>query len=212
MKPKKRIAELSVLFFAATTLMLVPGERTWAHCDTEGGPVIPEARIALASGEVTPVLKRIRPEDEPEIRKAFARAVAVRKQGAEALDLADRYFIETLVRVHRAGEGAPFTGVKDEPVDPIVAMADQALADGSVDGLAAKIGAHLSAVIQEKFVRARETSRLKEKSVEAGRAFVEAYVDYVHYIERVHAAIVSTGTHGHATAEGNAHTEGHQQE
>jgi len=41
--------------------------------------------------------------------------------------------------VHRAGEGAPYTGIKDEPVEPIVAMAD-----GSADEMIKKISGHLA--------------------------------------------------------------------
>lgn len=96
----------------------------FAHCDTMGGPVIREAKAALEKGDVTPILKWVRKENETEIKTAFAKAVAVRANGPEAKELADRYFIETFVRLHRAGEGAPYTGIKDEPVEPIVALAD----------------------------------------------------------------------------------------
>ncbi|MFO7676470.1 MAG: hypothetical protein R6X12_09170 [bacterium] len=36
-----------------------------AHCDTMGGPVVGEARDALARGNATQVLKRVKPEAEP---------------------------------------------------------------------------------------------------------------------------------------------------
>jgi hypothetical protein len=86
------------------------------------------ARIALEKGDVTPLLKWVQPDDENEIRVAFQKTLAVRAKGAEAKDLADMYFFETLVRIHRAGEGAPYTGLKPgEAVDPAVALADKAL-------------------------------------------------------------------------------------
>jgi hypothetical protein len=171
-----------------------------AHCDTTSGPIIPEARAALNSGDVTPVLKWVKKENEAEIRAAFAKAVAVRSKGPEAKELADQYFLETLIRLHRAGEGAPYTGIKDEPVAPIVALADKSLAQGSADEMIRRMSAHMAEAVKKKFNRALEAAKLKDKSVEAGRAYVEAYVDYTHYVEGIHAAIKSAGGHSHGAA------------
>ena len=171
-----------------------------AHCDTVNGPIIPEAKAALNSGDVTPVLKWVKKENEAEIRAAFAKAVAVRAKGPEARELADQYFLETLVRLHRAGEGAPYSGIKDEPVAPIVALADKSLADGSADEMVKRMSDHMAEGVKEKFNKALEARKLKDKSVEAGREYVEAYVAYTHYIEGIHAAIKSAGGHQHAGA------------
>ena len=182
-----------------------------AHCDTEKGPVIQEARAALEKGDVTPVLKWVKKDRETEIGKAFATAQTVRDKGPEAKELADRQFIETLVRLHRAGEGAPYTGIKDEPVDPLIAMADMSLEKGSADELIQKISNHMSTVMRKKLDRAVEASKHKDDSVEAGRKFVEAYVDYMHYVENVHAAI-SGQQPDHAAPEakeGNTHSHKH---
>lgn len=174
--------------------------RLFAHCDTMNGPIIPEAQAALAAGDVTPILKWVKPEDEAEIKAAFAKAITVRRTGPAAAELADRYFLETLIRVHRAGEGAPYTGLKDEPAEPIVVMADNTIIQGSADDMIAKINAHLGAVIQEKYTAMMKAKADKDKSVEAGRKFVAAYVDYMHYVENVHAAIVAEGEHHHEGA------------
>ena len=165
----------ATLFLAAGMSILGAGD-AHAHCDTLNGPLVPEARAALDKGEVTPVLKWVKKDNEAEVKAAFTKAVAVRAKGAEAKELADQYFLETLVRIHRAGEGAPYSGLKDEPVEPIVAMADKALKDGSADELAKKLGGHLAAAIKEKFARVLETRKNRDKSVEAGREYVEAYV------------------------------------
>lgn len=170
-----------------------------AHCDTTSGPIIPEAQAALNSGDVTPVLKWVKKENEAEIRAAFAKAVAVRAKGPEARELADQYFFETLVRLHRAGEGAPYSGIKDEPVAPIVALADKALADGSADEMVKRMSDHMAKGVKEKFNKALEARKTKDKSVEAGREYVEAYVAYTHYVEGIHAAIKSAAGH-HAGA------------
>ena len=169
-----------------------------AHCDTTGGPVIPEAKTALKSGDITPILKWVKKDDEAEIRAAFAKAVAVRGKGKEAMELADQYFLETLVRVHRAGEGAPYSGIKDEAVEPIIALSDKALANGSAEEMIGMISNHMAAAIRTKFQHALETKKNRDESVEAGREFVAAYVTYMHYVEGVHTAIAASGGHHHA--------------
>jgi hypothetical protein len=195
----------------AVGLGLLAAGTARAHCDTTSGPVIPEARAALEKGDVTPILKWVKKDSEAEIKAAFAKAVAVRGKGPEAKELADRYFLETLVRVHRAGEGAPYTGLKDEPVEPIVAMADKALADGSADEMVKRISGHMATAIREKFNKALEARKNKDKSVEAGREFVEAYVIYMHYVEGIHTAIMSAGGHHPANAaEAKAEHKGHK--
>jgi hypothetical protein len=161
-----------------------------AHCDTMNGPVVAAARLALEKGDVTPVLKWVKPEAEPEIRAAFARTLKVRGAGPEARDLADLYFFETLVRVHRAGEGAPYTGLKpaDTDVGPAVKSADQALESGSADAVVTLVTSDIAAGIHQRFTHAMEAKRHVDESVERGRAYVAAYVEYVHFVENIHLA------------------------
>lgn len=185
-------------------LIFVVAEVASAHCDSMNGPVVPEARAALEKGDITPVLKWVGQENEAEIRAAFARSVSVRAKGSEAKELADRYFLETLVRLHRAGEGAPYTGIKDEPVERVVAMADRSLAEGSADEMIEHIGAHLAKAIREKFNRAAAAAKHKDENVAAGREFVAAYVAYVHYVEGIHTAMMATGAHHGESAEDTA--------
>ncbi len=185
---------MKCLIPAAGLSVLLAGSAI-AHCDSTEGPVIPEAAAALENGDVTPILKWVPRDDEAAIKAAFSKAVTVRALGPEAKELADRYFFETLVRLHRAGEGASYTGIKDEPVKPIIALADQALADGSADEMIKKISGHMAAAIKEKFAKVMEARKTKDKNVEAGRKFVEAYVEYMHYVEGIHAAIMSVGGH-----------------
>jgi len=181
--------------------------RAWAHCDTLNGPVVKTARIALDKGDVTPVLKWVKKENEAEIRAAFKKTLAVRTKGAEAKALADTYFFETLVRVHRAGEGAPYTGLKATPPEPIIAQADRALETGSVENLVKAMTNHVATGIRRRFASATEGKKKAEKSVEAGREFVEAYVQFTHYLEGLHGAATGQGHHGKADAEKHAHTD-----
>lgn len=180
-----------------------------AHCDTLDGPVVQTARTALEKGDVTPLLKWVQADDEKEIRAAFQKTLAVRAKGSEARELADMYFFETLVRIHRAGEGAPYTGLKpDEAVDPAVALADRALESGSVDKLVDILAKAMSNGIRERFQRAAETQKHADDSVAAGREFVRAYVIFTHYVEGLHAIIKEGGGHpdeGAKGGKGHAH-------
>lgn len=192
------LAGLGMGIVVGLAALLFPGAAA-AHCDTLDGPVIADARAALDAGEITPALKWIRAGDEHELREAFARSQAVRRLDAQARALADTYFFETLVRIHRAGEGAPYTGLKPAgTVEPVIAKADQALAKGSVDELARAIAGHAEAGIRERFQHALETGKHAGDNVAAGRDYVAAYVTYVHYVEGIVQAVHAAGQHGAA--------------
>lgn len=157
-----------------------------AHCDTLEGPVVTAAKAALEKGDITPILKWVKKENEEEIKEAFKKTLIVRKQSKEAKELADMYFFETLVRIHRAGEGAPYTGLKFEKPEPIIIEADKALESGSGDKLIKSVTDAVANGIKERFARTRETKKHADESVEAGRKFVEAYVEFTHYVERLY--------------------------
>ena len=190
----------SLALATVTLLALAAPSVGWAHCDTLDGPVVSEARTALDSGDVTPLLKWVRATDEADIRAAFERTRIVRQLSAEARELADTYFFETLVRIHRAGEGAPFSGLKPAgEIDPAVALADEALETGSDEKLATAISGHVAEGVRERFQRAAAAKKHAGDSVDAGRAFVAAYVEFTHYVEGLHrAAVATTSHHEHA--------------
>ncbi len=191
---------------AAAALTLAPGPAR-AHCDTVDGPVVKDARAALEAGDVTPVLKWVRADQEAEVRAAFAQALAVRALGPEALALADRYFFETLVRVHREGEGAAYTGLKPAgaAVEPGIAAADAALESGSIDALVRQLGGEVERGLRQRHARAVEARRHAAESVERGREFVEAYVDLMHYAERLLAAAAGPAPHAAPASAGHVH-------
>lgn len=186
MKTRKIPGWKMIMAIVTTLALLQLPQIAMAHCDALDGPAIIEAREALVNGDVTPVLKWVMPEHEEAVRGAFAHTMKVRALGPEARDLADRYFFETVVRIHREGEGAPYTGIKPAGMieSPIV-KADQALEQGSVEELANAIGAHVGKSMRERFGHALDAKKHADKSVEAGREFVEAYVQYVHFVEGI---------------------------
>lgn len=183
-------------------LLTALSENALAHCDTLDGPVVKTARKALRMGDVTPVLKWVRAEDEKDIRDVFQKTLAVRTKGIKEKELADMYFFETLVRIHRAGEGAPYTGLKPgETVDPAVALADEALETGSVNKLIEVLTKTMADGIRERFQHTKEAQKHADDSVAAGRKFAESYVVFTHYAEGLHAVIKANADHHFGGAE-----------
>jgi hypothetical protein len=174
------------------TLGLVPAlpNTAIAHCDGMDGPVVEAARKALARGDVNLVLIWVQKGDEKEIREAFDRARKVRELGTEARQLADRFFFETVVRVHRAGEGAPYTGLKPAGRDlgPAIPLADRILTTGNVDALENLLAEEIRRGVVERFERAAKTRDFPTADVDAGRDYVRAYVTFIHYVERAYEA------------------------
>ena len=183
------------LMLAAALVFPTPAS---AHCDGVDGPVVAAARQALDSGDPNPVLIWVQPKDEAEVRRAFNEAVAVRKLGAEAREMADRYFFETLVRVHRAGEGAPYTGLKPAGRDlgPAIPLADKAVTSGSEKELTAFAAKEVERGIHEKFVDLQRKRSFRPEDLAAGREYVASYVAFVHYVEGLHQAVEATAV-GH---------------
>ena len=172
----------------------------WAigHCDGLDGPVVTLARKALETGNVNLVLPWVQARDENQIKKAFEQAVSMRGMNPAAKQIADMYFFETLVRIHRAGEGAPYTGLKPAGRDlgPAIPAADLALEDGSVETVVKLVTDAVARGIREHFQAAWSRRDFDRNDVKAGRAYVEAYVPYIHYVERLYD--LATGpSHGH---------------
>lgn len=170
----------------------------FAHCDGLDGPVVAAARAALQTGNVSHVLIWVRPEDVSQIKTAFEEALAVRKLSPQAEILADRSFFETLVRIHRAGEGAPYTGLKPAGRDlgPAIPAADKAIETGSDDTLMRLLTKEVQEGIGAHFRDVLEKKKFAADDVAAGREYVEAYVSFIHYVERIHEA-AEKSSNGH---------------
>ena len=186
--------------------VLVAPSGAFAHCDGMDGPVVKAARRALEIGNVNAVLIWVQKKDEGEVRKAFEKTQTVRKLSSEARSFADMYFFETVVRLHRAGEGAPYTGLKPAGRDlgPATPAADAALESGSGEELLGLLSNSLQEGVRAHFREALAKKDFNRDDVEAGRAYVKAYVEYVHYVERIYyAANVSAEGHYHENDQGS---------
>ena len=195
---------------ALAAALLFPASPAAAHCDSVDGPVVLDAKTALEEADVAPVLKWISAAQEPAVREAFGKTLAVRKLGVEARDVADTAFFETLVRLHRETEGAAYTGLKSGVKQPaFIGPLESALASGSVDAFSKLIGEHAAAGIQGRFAKALAAKKTADASPADGRAYVAAYVELMHYtkaiVEAVHAEHAGPAAHA-APAKGAGHT------
>lgn len=192
--------------------LLTATSQVLAHCDGLDGPVVKAAQKALESGNVNLALIWVQKDDEPEIRKAFQQTLEVRKLSSAARELADMYFFETLVRIHRAGEGAPYTGLKPAGRDlgPAIPAADRALENGSAEPLLKLLNEAVKGGIQKHFEQLMAEKKFDPDNVEAGREFVKAYVEFVHYVERLYEAAAKPAPgHLHDSEDTAAHKEAH---
>ena len=170
---------VAVGFFALTPA------RALAHCDGLDGPVVKAAQRALETHNPALVLIWVQEKDEPEIRKAFEQTLAVRALSPQARELADRFFFETLVRVHRASEGAPFTGLEPAGRDfgQAIPAADEAVRAGSVEPVRHLLTVAIQERLHQQFGEVMATKTFVPDDVAAGRAYVKAYVEFIHFVE-----------------------------
>lgn len=187
------LKKATLLLGAFTLLISAP---VYAHCDSYDGPVIQDAYKALEKEDVSYVMKWIYPEQEEQIENLFNKTIALKSGDREIYSIVETHFLETLVRLHRETEGAPYTGLKPAgSATPIVQMADMSIEKMDVKTLLSNLGNHLDGVITEKFNKVAELSKVKDHSVEQGRAYVAAYVDYTHTLEGIEAIMAHGGHH-----------------
>lgn len=182
----------------ALVILVVSAQNAgYSHCDTMNGPVVIDAQKALETGNVMHILKWVKKEQEPEVVALFRKTISVRTKGADIREIADRHFFETVVRLHRAGEGEPFTGIKGsaEP-EPGIKAAEHALATDAADGLVNDITKDIADAINKRFFIVTNAKKNADKSPEAGRTYVAAYVDFIHFIENIHV-LTATPSHSH---------------
>lgn len=175
------------------------------HCDSMDGPVVSAARKALEAGKIDLVLPFVPKDGEDEIKQVFDAVVAAREQAAPAArEIADLHFFETVVRVHRAGEGAPYTGLKPAGLDhgPVIPVAERAIERGSPDELAGLLSGRVEEEVRERFGHVMELKERADGDLEANRSYVEAMLDLEVWSHALYEATrASAHEHHHAHAE-----------
>jgi hypothetical protein len=169
------------------------------------GPVVKAAMKALDTREVRIILPFVSEESEAEVTEAFEKVIKVRAHSPEAKDVADRHFFETVVRIHRAGEGAPFTGLKPAGLGhgPVVPVAEKAIEDGSAEELVKLLKDTVEEQIRERFEHVMRLKReVPGNDVTEMREYVEAMLSLEAYSHELYEC-----AHAHPHGEGAHHHE-----
>lgn len=195
---------MKAMFIVATLMvgLFLSAPKAEAHCDSIGGPVATAAASSLQSGNLNLVLRYVPESAEAEMQQAFARSRAARAAGGAAQELADRFFMETAVRLHRAGEGAPYTGLQPADLDygPAIPAAERALETGDTAELEELLVEEMRHAIRERFSHAMElrTAPLEPQTpdeVPAARARASAELGFVGFIEGIFLATTDGAHH-----------------
>lgn len=175
------------------------------HCDSLDGPVVTAARRALDAHNVDLILPFVHVEAAREVSDVFDRAVKARVLGPQAQEVADRWFFETVVRVHRAGEGAPFTGLKPAGLDvgPVIPVAERALESGSPDELVEVLCASVRDQVTQRLQHAIALKAHGREGVEHAREYVEAMLGLQVWAHSVYKQVMADP---HAHLGGHDHT------
>ena len=192
----KKIIIVSVLLAFFTSI----GLHSFAHCDSRNGPVVKAAREALKTNNVNLVLIWVQDKFESEVKNAFGKTLAVRKISAEAQALADEYFFETVVRLHRLGEGESYTGIKDEEPEPSVLSAERALEQRSADSILIDLSALMQQGLDKHLVAGMQSAYYNPNDLKAGREHIDRYIQFIRYVEGLYRA-ASSETTAHSSLE-----------
>lgn len=174
------------------------------HCDSMDGPVVTAARQALETRDVNIVLPFVKKDGEEQVTRAFEAAEKARRYGADAREVADLYFFETVVRVHRAGEGAPYTGLKPAGLGhgPIIPVAEMGIDSGNPDQLKNLLAQHVRDEVQRRFDHLMELKPAVGQDVEHAREYVEAMLGLEVWANNLYRAVLAPA---HADHDGHQH-------
>ena len=184
-RKSKRKTGIGLVSLFILSLLIFPANVTLAHCDTMDGPLIADANKAMEQNNVNYALKWVSAANESEIREVFNLAMKVKGLSPEAKELSEKYFFDTLVRIHRAGEGVPFTGVKPSgtPIDEKVLAADKSIETGNLTMLKGMISKDDMPELTKLFEKVMSLKNFDVNNVEAGREYIEAYVQLFKFAE-----------------------------
>ncbi|KAB2840623.1 MAG: hypothetical protein F9K45_08825 [Melioribacteraceae bacterium] len=168
-----------------------------AHCDSVEGPVVKAAEEALNSGNINHVLIWIPAENENELKELFQKVSGIRNINESVREIADLYFYETVVRIHRMGEGVGYTGLKGKDFKPEegIEAADLAIRNNSVEEILSHVDESKHEKIKNYFSGLQSKKNFEVNNVAAGREYVSSYVHFIHYIESLFTG--KTNTHNH---------------
>lgn len=172
------------------------------HCDTMDGPVVMAARQALENEDIALILPYVKDDASAAVNSAFEKTLRARKAGPAAREVADLYFFETAVRLHRAGEGAAYTGLKPAGLDegPVIPVAEKAIKTGSADELTRMLTDTLEQEVRHRFNRVKHLQNYRSGDVVKAREYVEAMLGlevWSHQLYQAMKAAPHEGSHEH---------------
>lgn len=170
-----------------------------AHCDSVEGPVIKAAQKSLETGNINYVLIWVPEKDEPEVQRLFNKVLQNRSLNNDVNILLTNYFFETVVRLHRMGEGVGYTGLKDATFkpEPGITEADDAIAHGSLRQISSLLPEEEYAELEKYFTEVLKKKNYSTDDLQAGRDYVKSYVHFIHYVEEHFADSKNKSTHCH---------------
>lgn len=174
------------------------------HCDALDGPVVTAAKRALESGDVDVILPFVPADGEAEVTRAFDETIAVRGRNPDVTEFADRWFFENVVRIHRAGEGAPYTGLKPAGLGegPVIPVAERALETGSGDELVAVLHDVVAEQVKHRLDVAMARATHAETGVAHARQYVEAALGLQVWSHKLYLAALASAHGGEHLHEG----------
>lgn len=173
------------------------------HCDAMDGPVVKAALAALAASDVRVVLPFVDEAGEAEVRALFDEVSAVRPQGGIAGEIAERLFLETVVRLHRATEGAPFTGLKPAGLDhgPVIPVAERAIATGSPEELVHELSRRLEDEVKARLDNVMALKARSDEGLREARRYASAMLELQVWSNQVYRSLQADTYHGHLGGE-----------
>lgn len=170
---------------AAVGIMLIAPLSASAHCDTMDGPTVKDGRRAMETNNINYAMKWVQPKYEKEISQVFELSMKVKDLNSDAKELAEKYFFENLVMMHRAGENAPFTGLKaaGTPIGEKLLAADRSIEVGNLSPLKNMIEKEKMPELKERFEKVMALKNFDVNNLEAGREYIEAYVKFFKFAE-----------------------------
>ncbi|TSC76047.1 MAG: hypothetical protein G01um101431_1065 [Parcubacteria group bacterium Gr01-1014_31] len=176
------------------------------HCDTWDGPVIKAAKRAVAENNVAILLPYAPAEAEAELRAAFMKTMAARALGEAAREVAEQWLYETVVRLHRAGEGAPFSGLQPAglSVGPVIPLAERAIETGDPQPLVDFLTAAVQEQLWNRFHHLEHLQEHAEKSTVEARQYTQAMLGFQVYSHQLYTCATDS-VHGHGEGGGHRH-------
>lgn len=197
-----------ILFVSFIFALILAPSMTFAHCDTMDGPVITAAKKAIETKNPNYFLVWVQEKDEVKILEEFKKVLEEREKNpnnAEAIDIA---FFGSLVKIHREGEGAGYTGIKPagDFGSPLIPLVDDAIDSGSSEKLQALFPEALRAQVVARFQEVMDKKNYPLENVQAGRDYVESYIVFFHWALNLYNTSLN-GESSHVAEEEASHNE-----